>query len=84
MAMRYFVVRAGPMLPSDWLPPDWEGRWFPMDRFGFDPNDPMPKEGQVTSAEGVVVAVLIRTDRMERRDDGITAPVYEFWPVGPL
>jgi hypothetical protein len=81
---RCFVVRSSPLLPPEWMPADWEGRWFPMDRFGFDPSDPAPDEGKVTGPDGSVVAILVRTGRFERRDDGASALVYEFWPAEPM
>lgn len=67
---RYIVVRAHPDLPAGFLPPEQEGRWYGEELLPVI-------DGEFSWGGG---AVAVRTDRFERRDDGMTARVYEVRP----
>lgn len=70
---RCIVVRAHPDLPAGFLPPEQEGRWYGEELL------PLLDDGDQFAWGGGAVAV--RTDRFERRkDDGMTARVYEVRP----
>lgn len=69
---RYIVVRAHPDLPPGFLPPEQEGRWYGEELLPLlDGDDEFAWGGG---------AVAVRTDRFERRDDGVTARVFEVRP----
>lgn len=68
-AYRYIVIRAAADLPEGFLPPDLEGRWYDL--------ADIPSDGVDWSVGGGVAVV---TDRFERREDGVTARVYEVRP----
>lgn len=69
----FVVWRAAPGLPPGFMPRDMEGRWDyrPRQDGGVlaRPGDPPPR------------AVGIRTSRIEHREDGASAEVWEVHPV---
>ena len=63
----YVVVRAAPDLPTGFLPPGMEGRWYNL--------ADMPPSGQLGTA------VAVASGRFEvRAHDGAVAEVYEVRP----
>ena len=70
----FIVLRAARGVPFGWMPADLEGRWYNRTDL-LKPRDVPP--GFPPSA-----AVCIPTTRIEHRDDGATAQVWEVHPVG--
>jgi hypothetical protein len=71
-AFRYAVIRAAADLPAGFMPAKLDGRWYDLDTM------PMARGAEALALAGGAVAVA--TERFERRDDGVTARVYEFRP----
>ncbi|GAA4209085.1 hypothetical protein GCM10022252_75070 [Streptosporangium oxazolinicum] len=81
-ATEYIVTRPSPSLPAGWLPPRYDGQWI---------TRPGPHSVYVHLMRGTglemefVVATANPTGRVEIRDDGATAEVYEItappWPT---
>jgi hypothetical protein len=68
----YIVVRPAPDLPPGFLPESLDGRWFDTSHLHM-----------ATSAEALALAggaVAVPTGRLEQRDDGACAEVYEVRP----
>lgn len=73
MSPDYVVLRGAPDLPSGFMPPDLDGKWF--DRADFWPR-PVATAGMADPSGPQAVAVP--TGRFEVREDGALAEVFEF------
>lgn len=69
----FVVLRAAPGVPFGWMAADLEGRWCYR-------KDLLTLRGPVI--QPVPHAVAIPTDRLEHREDGATAQVWEVHPIG--
>lgn len=70
----YIVIRPAADLPAGFLPARWDGLWLNRSGLGPPPLDPF----DARHFESGVVAVP--TGRVESREDGVVAEVWEVRP----
>jgi hypothetical protein len=69
----FVVLRAARGVAPNWMPADLEGRWY--DRAWFDAP---PRT--LDDANGAPHALIVPTNRVEHREDGAAASVWELHP----